>query len=198
MVSCVGSELPEIAAGQLRQDAQGFVNLLEIGQKHSRHIKQDYLFPRQTAEEFSLLFIIKTGWTGNLIQFFSSSELPPVIHLFRISLTSSSLMLYNEKGESVRFGLQPGTATWRQLAVRVVKDSIALYSTCEDAPMISFPRNLTLWREGGVVVGDEDHESEDHLEGICQLLFSTKKSAAKEFCSHVFPKCLDVGHFPNG
>lgn len=141
------------------------MDLLELsGRKQSRHVKQDQLFPQQAAEDFSLLFIIKTGWTGNLIQFFSSPAFPPVIHLFRIALTESYLTIFNDKAESVGFPLEPGAATWRQLAIHVVKNSVALYSTCEDAPMHSFPRNLTLWKEGGVVVGDEDHESENHLE----------------------------------
>lgn len=142
----------------------GFVDLLEMGRRQSRHVQQDQLFPQQTAEEFSLLFVIKTGWTGNLIQFFSSPKFPPVIHLFRISLMESSLTVFNEKADSVSFSLEPGATTWRQLAVRVVKNSVALYSACEDAPMHSFSRNLTLWKEGGVVVGDEDHEGENHLE----------------------------------
>ena len=142
----------------------GFVDLLELGRKQSRHVQQDQLFPQQTAEDFSLLFVIKTGWTGNLIQFFSSRRFPPIIHLFRISLTESYLTVFNEKAESVRFSLKPGAVTWRQLAIRVAKNSVAFYSACEDAPMHSFSRNLTLWKEGGVVVGDEDHESDNHLE----------------------------------
>lgn len=92
-----------------------------------------------------------------------------MINLFRINLTKTSLTVYNEKGDFVAFDLVPGTAEWRQLAVSVVKNSIAMYSTCGDAPWKTLPRNLTLWREGGVVVGDEDHESEDHLE-VCTLI----------------------------
>lgn len=75
--------------------------------------------------------------------------------------------MYNDKRESVRFSLEPSVGAWRQLALGVGKNSLALYSTCEDAPLRGFSRNLTLWREGGVVVGDEDHESEDHLEVSC-------------------------------
>ena len=132
-------------------------------------MQQDYLFPKQTAEEFSLLFIVKTGWTGNLIQFFSSSSLSrPIFHLFRIRLTNISLTIYNEKGATASFALEPyDTAQWRQLAVRVVKNSVTLYSSCEDAQLKLFPRNLTLWQQGSVVVGDEDHEGEDHLEVRC-------------------------------
>ena len=141
--------------------------MLELGRLRTRHVKQDYLFPSQTPEEFSLLFIIKTGWTGNLIQILSTSDLLPIAHLFRISLTSTSLKAYNEKGESVSFALEPSEAEWRQLAFSVVKGSVALYKSCEEAPLKAFPRNLTLWQEGSVIVGDEDHDSDDHFEVGC-------------------------------
>lgn len=134
--------------------------MMSKGMKVIRHVQQEtYLFPESAFEEFSLLFIIKSKWTGNLVQIFSNSKLFPNITLFRITLTDNSLLVYNDNDDYLKFDFQFGKRNWRQFALSVKKDIVTFFSDCENIESQQFQRNLTLWEERGrIVVGDRQSQ----------------------------------------
>lgn len=136
----------------------GFVSFLEPGKKANGHVKYNYLFPEAAANRFSILFVIKNGFTGNLIKLFATSDLFSVTHLFRVSLTKSSLSVHNDNGENVSYNLEETFGTWRQLALSVEDDSLILYTSCKETSSRFLKRNLTLWNKVHVVVGEEAHK----------------------------------------
>lgn len=136
----------------------GFVSFLEPGKKANGHVKYNYLFPEAAANRFSILFVIKNGFTGNLIKLFATSDLVSVTHLFRVSLTKSSLSVHNDNGENVSYNLEETYGTWRQLALSVEDDSLILYTSCKETSSRFLKRNLTLWNKVHVVVGEEAHK----------------------------------------
>lgn len=133
----------------------GLINLRQAQVNRHRE-REAYTLPHSAFAGFSILFIVKSGWTGNLIQLVSHLKPTANITLFKITLTDDSLLIYNENVDYVELNFPPGKRKWQQLALRVKNETISLFNDCENIDTQPFPRNFSLWTNlsGKIVVGD--------------------------------------------
>ena len=137
----------------------GFINLRQA--QVSRHVQREaYTLPQSVFAGFSILFIVKSGWKGSLIELISHPKPTVNVTLFRIILTNNSLLVYNENDDYIKFNFPPGKRKWQQLALRVKNDTISLFNDCENIDTQPFSRNFSLWTKlsGKIVVGNLKNE----------------------------------------